>query len=528
VNARVTSPVTPVSQRLRRAAVPSCLAAVSGVLYFLAFPGPGLWPLGFVALVPLVMALHGKRPGHAFALGWLAGFTTTLAGFWWLLEMLRKYSGFPMPLCVLLLVLLSAYQGLRMAVSAWLYARATQRAWPADLAFLLSFSGLEAVFPLLFPWYFGAVLHNVPVLIQTADIAGPITITTLLVAVNLACAQAFRAARDKRYPNRAALMLLAAPVLFLVYGAWRIHTVDAGAATAPRLLVGTIQGNVPMDTSGAQAYQQAFHRQAQMADTLVRQGVQLVVWSESAFLYTVRTDTMQTDLMMALPSQLQVPNIVGAIVEAPGDQRQREFNSALMVTDRGVVRGRYDKRFLLPFGEYIPFGETFPKLYEWSPQSGHVTSGTSWAPLPYEDKRITALVCYEDIVPGFVNEAVEKARPHLLVNLTNDAWFGDTWEPWMHHALARLRAVEHHLYLVRATNTGVSSIIDPVGRLLGRTDTFVATTMTGEIRWMAGGTWYETLGDSLWHAAAVLSLVAAFVRRPDRPRQTGAVARRAE
>jgi len=523
VNARATSPVTPVSQRLRRAVVPSCLAAASGVLYFLAFPGPGLWPLGFVALVPLVMALHGKRPGQAFALGWLAGFATTLAGFWWLLEMLRKYSGLPTPICVLFLTLLCAYQGLRAAVSAWLHARATQRAWPADLAFLLSFTGLEAVFPLLFPWYFGAVLHDVPTLVQTADIAGPIAVTTLLVAVNLGCARVLRAAWNKRYPDRAALVLLAAPVLFLAYGVWRIHTVDAKAAAAPRLLVGTVQGNVPMDISGAQSYQQAFRRQADMAGTLVRQGVQLVVWSESAFLYTVRTDTMQTDLTKALPSQLQVPNIVGAIVTTPDGHRQRAFNSALMVTERGVVRGRYDKRFLLPFGEYIPFGETFPKLYQWSPQSGHITSGTSWAPLPYEDKRITALVCYEDIVPGFVNEAVEKARPHLLVNLTNDAWFGDTWEPWMHHALARLRAVEHHLYLVRATNTGVSSIVDPVGRLLGRTDTFVATTMAGEVRWMAGGTWYETLGDGLWYAAAVLSLVAALVRRPDRPRHSEAV-----
>ena len=120
---------------------------------------------------------------------------------------------------------------------------------------------------------------------------------------------------------------------------------------------------------------------------------------------------------------------------------------ALMVDEQGAVTGRYDKEYLLAFGEYIPFGDTFPILYQWSPNSSRFSPGASFDPLPLGDHKISALICYEDILPGFVNRMVRHADPDLLVNLTNDAWFGDSTEPWIHFALAKLRAVEHRRLL---------------------------------------------------------------------------------
>ena len=204
------------AQVLIRGRWAALLAVLGGVMYFLAFPGPGLWPLGFVALVPLIVALRGRTPKHAFLLGWLAGFTTTLAGFWWLLAMLRRYSGFPTAVCVLLLALLSLYQGARMAATAWLSARATKLGWPEDVSFLVAFLGLEAIFPLLFPWYFGAVLHNVPVLIQGADLGGPILVSALLVVINAAITRIAIALLAKQRPSALNLTLaLGTPLLFL-------------------------------------------------------------------------------------------------------------------------------------------------------------------------------------------------------------------------------------------------------------------------------------------------------------------------
>src|SRR5690606_15659256 len=100
------------------------------------------------------------------------------------------------------------------------------------------------------------------------------------------------------------------------------------------------------------------------------------------------------------------------------------------------------------FGEYLPFGDTFPVLYEWSPNSGAFSPGTSFEPLRYGDHRLATMICYEDIIPSFVNKLVDAGEPDLLVNMTNDAWFGDTAEPWQHLALAKFRSVEHHMFLV--------------------------------------------------------------------------------
>jgi apolipoprotein N-acyltransferase len=186
---------------------------------------------------------------------------------------------------------------------------------------------------------------------------------------------------------------------------------------------------------------------------------------------------------------------------------------------QGNLRGRYDKQFLLAFGEYLPFGDTFPILYKWSPHSGSFSAGKTLDPLTVDLKgkehKVSVLICYEDILPSFTNRAVAYAKPELLVNMTNDAWFGDTAEPWQHLALAKFRAVEHRRYLVRSTNSGVSAIIDPVGGIVDGTlsSTFKPEAREGVIHWMQGTTVYEVIGDVPWYLVTIGIVVAAFRRR---------------
>jgi apolipoprotein N-acyltransferase len=169
------------------------------------------------------------------------------------------------------------------------------------------------------------------------------------------------------------------------------------------------------------------------------------------------------------------------------------------------------------FGEYLPFGDKLPVLYRWSPNSGHFTPGQSLDPLLVNvggtTHKVTALICYEDILPRFTNDAVRHGDPELLVNMTNDAWFGDTSEPWEHLALAQLRAVEHRRYLVRGTNSGVSAVIDPVGRIVARTGTFRPETISAPIHWLRAHTLYEAIGDWPWGLVSLVSTVFAFRRR---------------
>ena len=136
---------------------------------------------------------------------------------------------------------------------------------------------------------------------------------------------------------------------------------------------------------------------------------------------------------------------------------------------------------------------------------------------------MTPLVCYEDILPEFTNQAVRHADPELLVNMTNDAWFGDTLEPWQHLALAQFRAIEHRRYLVRGTNSGVSAVVDPVGRVVVHSGTFAVEAISATIHWMRSRTVYEWIGDWPWLIVSLLSLGAAFRRRPlkgERPRSS--------
>ncbi len=513
------------------------LAFASGLLYFLAFPGQEVWPLSFVALVPMIVALRGVRPSRGLFLGWIAGLTMTLFGFWWLLEMLRIFSGFPTAVCFLFLVILSAYQAGRMALCGWLYARAAQRGWPAGLTFAAAMAAGEIAFPLLFPWTYAATVHQVPVLLQLAELGGPILVVTVLVGANLVLAEPVVAWLEERH--RAAEGVELGPLALgaervqmrrrmarwgalvaaaLVWGVLRISQVDAAVAAAPKAQVGIVQAN--MDLLGKRKNKaEGLQRHLQLTRKLRQQGdLDLVVWSETAVMRALPEEQAAVHMYRTVTSRLGVPAIVGSVLyrEVGGPRGYMMYNSALLADERGVICDtcRYDKRYLLAFGEYLPFGETWPILYEWSPNSGRFTPGTRFAPLPLGEHEVAVFICYEDILPGYVNRIVRTKSPDLLVNMTNDAWFGDSAEPWVHFALAKFRAIEHRRFLVRSTNSGVSGFIDPVGRTLRHGDTFRQEAFSQEIAWMNGATPFELLGQGPWWVVAGLVLAAGFVSPP--------------
>ena len=470
------------------------LAVVSGALYVLAFPGIDLWPLAFVVFVPLIVALEGATPRRALGLGWASGFAMTMFGFYWMLPMLRVFSGLPTIVCVLLMVLVCAYQAGRMALCGWLVGRAAQNDWPRAPVFALAFVASELVFPLLFPWCFGVCAHRLPVLIQVADLGGQILVGLVVVAVNIGLAELVLARRQRRPAQRLVLgAALAMPLLSVVYGAWRLSAVGAAMRAAETITVGIVQANMPLfDRAAATAVY------ARRTQELKERGAGLVVWSELALQRTYYESSYERDVPRQVSGTLGIPTVFGATLYSEDRGRPVFHNAALMADDAGRILGRYDKHYLLAFGEYLPLGETFPIIYRWSPNSGRYAPGKSLDPFLWNGHRISAFICYEDILPAFVNRMVRVGNPDLLVNITNDAWFGDSIEPWGHMALSKLRAVEHRRYLVRATNSGVSAIIDATGRIVVHGGTFHEEALAGEARFMRARTVYETLGDIPW------------------------------
>jgi apolipoprotein N-acyltransferase len=500
-----------------RAPAASGLAFATGLLYFLAFPGPDVWPLSFVALVPLRIALEGQDVRRATALGWLAGFVMTMTGFYWLLEMLRVFSGFPTVLCVLFMAVLCAYQAGRFALFGWLFSRMAAKGWPAGVVFFAAFATSELVFPLLFPWYFGASVHQVPLLLQVGELGGPILVGLTLASANLAVAELVMARLERRPTAWSHFITLAAVVpVSVAFGAVRIAQVDAQVAFAPKATIGTVQANMSL-FGKRHDKQEGLKRHLRLTRSLQDQGpLDLVVWSETSVVGAVDESAAGAVMPRVFSRKIGAPAIFGGVLarEVNDARRYVLYNSALVSDAGGNLVDRYDKRYLLAFGEYLPLGETFPILYEWSPNSGHFTPGTRSEPVVAAGHSVAVLICYEDILPSYVNTIMGHGDPELMVNMTNDAWFGDTTEPWIHLALAQLRTVEQRRYLVRSVNSGVSAIIDPVGRLVSHTRPFVQATLRSRVAWLTNHTCFQSVGETPWWLVAALSAAAAFVRRP--------------
>ncbi|TNF22767.1 MAG: apolipoprotein N-acyltransferase, partial [Deltaproteobacteria bacterium] len=213
------------------------------------------------------------------------------------------------------------------------------------------------------------------------------------------------------------------------------------------------------------------------------------------------------------------PVIFGGITWEPpkdGSGIRTKYNTAVMLDDVGRVVGTYDKVYLLAFGEYIPFGDLFPELYDMLPESGHFTAGTEVRAFQWGERRVGVMICYEDIMAKFTGKLADK-DPNIIINVTNDAWFGRTSEPYLHLALSVFRAVENRLVLARATNTGVSAIIDPVGRIVAQTRLTDPETTLETVPLMDGETFYGRVGDLFsWALALALLVYGVLVRRRDR------------
>ena len=494
-------------------------ALLSGILYWLAFPGIDAWPLAFVAWVPLLLAMHRQTPRRAMLLGWVAGTTMNVAGFWWLQGMLSTFSGFPAPLCFLFLLIVCAFQGGRIALQGWLYGRATARGWPHAPVFAAAFAASELLYPVLFLWYFAATVHQVPLLTQLGDVGGPIGVGLVLVAVNLALGEAALALLERRRASIPTLVTGAGVAAFAcAYGAIRIRMVDAAAQAAPGATVGVVQANMGLAEKRS-SYDEGLRRHLDLERPGAAAGRRFRRLERDLG----HAPGARQLLRRGAPRRREPHRSARDLRRGGGQARSRRARVRPLqqrrrrATPRGRSPAATTSSTCSRSASTCPFGETFPILYRWSPNSGHFTPGTSLDPLTIdvhgEKHPVTTLICYEDILPRFTNDAVRHADPELLVNMTNDAWFGDTEAPWEHFALAQLRAVEHRRYFVRGTNSGVSAVVDPVGRVVAHTDTFRTEAFTAPIHWMRAHTMYERLGDWPWLLVAGGLIYSAFRRR---------------
>src|SRR5258708_7661191 len=322
-------------------------ALLSGLLYWLAFPGVDVWPLTFVAWLPLVVAMRGQTVRRATLLGWTAGVTMNFAGFFWLVGMLKTFSGFPLVLCLLFDLVVCGYQGGRIALLGWLYGRASRGGWPAAPVWAGAFAASERAYPLVFPWYYAATAHKAAALTQVADLGGPILVGLVLVAVNLALAEGVMALAEKR-PLQRRLVAVGAAALATTagYGALRIRSVDAAAQAAPSAVVGVVQADMGLVGERTQFYHR-MRRPLRISQARPPRGADFLVGGETSGRRPAYDDDYRSELR-SVAARIGLPTVFGAvIVKRVEDLRGYVlYNSGIACDASGKIGGRYDKEYL--------------------------------------------------------------------------------------------------------------------------------------------------------------------------------------
>jgi apolipoprotein N-acyltransferase len=494
------------------------LAILSGLLVFLSFPKFGHGGVAFVALVPLLIALPGTRGWRAFALGWLCGAVSGCGLLYWTAQVVVQFGGLGWPLALVCLLLLSAAYALFHGIFGWLTGAFVARCGAAGLLLApiawVATEVLRAYTFFRFPWcLLGYTQFEYPVVAQIASITAVYGVSFVLVACSAALAYA--RLETGTAARRRALAGLAA-LLAGVLGFGGLRLLRAADPPGTRLTVGLVQASIAQDEKWDPAFAFAnVEAHEELSRAAVARGARLVVWPESAVPWRYDHTPALRRRLDALARELGVDLLFGND-DAQGDfGSERFYVGAKLLGPDGRLRLRYHKMRLVPFGEYVPLqpllalgGSGAARLVR---QVADFTPGDEAVTGALDSGRLGALICYEAIFPDLARLFTARGAG-LLVNITNDGWYGVSSAPHQHFAMAAFRAVENGVFVVRAANTGISGVIDPFGRVRARTRLFERTALVHEVALGApdpgGRTFYARHGDLF--AFACLALTAAL------------------
>ncbi|MCP5044340.1 MAG: apolipoprotein N-acyltransferase [bacterium] len=445
------------------------IAATSGFIVSCGAPPDGWLVASFVGWVPLLAVVSRSQAGvrEVFLFGFVGGLGVGLGGFPWISEMLVKFAHVPWPVGWIGVFFFSAWMALPYGLFA-LALRYGPRVGALGFAFVVAtYVALQAGWPVIFPYTVFLGFAERPALLQLAEWVGVHGIEAVVLGAQVCLVRAlFAPARLSRVGYLGAWALT--PLVMIGVGELRMEQVDREVANAPTLRVGIVQPNVGI-------FRVESHRKlARLTDPTVEavdRGAEFIVWPEAGtFPYPIGRPFSQYGARAArkVLSGHHKPTLFGAGSREP--EQRFGYNSTFLIDGQGDLVGTYDKVNLVPLGEYVPIIDP-DWLTQWVGNIAHHHAGEGPARFVLElegrSVAMAPLICYEDIIAGFVREAAaQEGGVELFVNQTIDAWYGDSAEPWEHLALAQFRAVEHRVPLVRSVSTGVSAIVDANGRLV--------------------------------------------------------------
>lgn len=492
------------------------LAALSGGLLVLAFPKADLWAVAFVALIPLLIALRGAGWRRAALLGFIAGFVFFVGTLYWIAPTVVRYGGLPWGAASGILLLLAGYLALYFAGFGACMAVLRH----SGVAFVLSTAGLWVTFELLrshlftgFPWNLlgYSQYRNLP-LIQIAVLTGVYGVSFVVASVNAAIADTLLS-RDG-WPRRVGSLATAG---LLTGGAPVYGWIDRPQIGPPAIRVALLQGNISQEIKWNPDFQDEtlqVYRHLTLAQADFRPD--LIVWPETAVPFLLRLDP-RGFTVEGLATEIGTPLLVGAPDRDGGSLPRYTVSAFLIAPENGISR-KYDKIHLVPFGEYVPLRNALFFVNKLARGAiGDFTPGTEFTVFSIPAGRFGVTISYEVYFPHEVRRFIHNGA-EFLVNITNDAWYGRSAAPYQHIAMVVFRAVETRRYLVRAANTGISSVVAPDGRIVASSGLFERTALRATIAANAVLTPYARYGDIFgWGVASAVGVTLLGVSVGRRP-----------
>jgi apolipoprotein N-acyltransferase len=531
------------------------MAVLSGILQVLPFPIAGptpFWRTAFcwIALLPLLWALLGDdKDGRSLglrqgaALGYVCGFVWYLGNCYWIYQTMYLYGGLSKPIAVGILILFCLYLGLYHALFGVLISAFRNRFGRQAALLLVPFAWVAVELARAritgLPWdLLGISQVDNPLLTRLAPITGAYGLSFVIAAVNALWLIRIRI-RERRF-TRMALTVAGVVIIVLYVASLRLI---ANPKLSPTTATATlVQENLEVGAANTgpqpttQQFLESFSYLSQYPSTqfllgipelpdtrtiyllrhhgaspqpLVPTPTDLIVWPESPAPFE-DIDPQFREAISTLARKAHAPVIVGNV----GFDRSPEsrtgytpYNRASFVTADGTFAGHYDKMHLVPFGEYVPYKELFFFAKNLLNEVGTFEPGAQRTAFKTGGHTYGIFICYESI---FGDEIRQYARQgaDVLINISNDGWYGDTSAPWQHLNMVRMRAIENHRWVLRATNTGVTAAINPYGRVTVAAPRHVRTSLRVHFAYEHDLTFYAAHGDLFAYACALLTTLA--------------------
>ena len=504
-------------------------AILSGLLLTASFPPGKLSFLACIALIPLLVSIRDKAPRSAFKLGFIAGFFHFITLMYWIIVVLKQYGNLPLAISLLALLLLSLFLALYPGLFSCLACQTNRTPFSPFFmaAFWVSLEYARAHLVTGFPWcLLGYSQYEHLAVIQIANLFGVYGVSFLIVLVNGLIFQSFfREKGAKRTVLKWEwLFVVLLTVGTLAYGFHQIAQKKAQTKNAPKINAAVVQANIDQSVKWKPAYQsQTLQTYFSLSRSVADSKPALIVWPETALPFFYQDAPLFSPKMRGLSNELGAALLFGSPAYKRVNRKIRYYNRAYLITPDVSLTQYYDKRHLVPFGEYVPLKQYLPFINHLVQAAGNFAQGDRQGPLKDKDLSLGVLICFEAIFPELARD-LSREGANLLVNITNDAWFGATSAPYQHLGMAVFRSVETGLPMIRAANTGFSAFIGSDGDILSKTNLFVEAVLDRSIPVSpAAPTIYTRTGDLFAGGLVLISLLKllyAFRRRVKKRRTT--------